>query len=97
MKRRRSNPWIGIGLDAWRLGWEASTVIGLRTMKIARGGEVGRAEAELMVREKVAAGLSLQAKALTGGLGAAPAGASARVLAHYQRKVRANLRRLSKF
>lgn len=96
MKRTRGNPWIGIGFDAWRLGWEASTVIGLRTLKIAQGGERGRAEAELMVQEKVEAGLALQAKALSGGLGASPASASARTLAHFQRKVSANRRRLTK-
>jgi hypothetical protein len=96
MTRRRGNPWIGIGLDAWRLGWAASAVIGLRTLRIAKGGERGRAEAELMVEEKLAAGLALQQKALTGGLGATPASAAARTLAHYQRKVSANRRRLTK-
>lgn len=96
MKRTRNNPWIGIGLDAWRLGMEASAVIGLRTLKIAQGGAAGQAEAERMVGEKIEAGLALQALAATGGLGATPASASARTLAHYRRKVRANRRRLSK-
>ena len=96
MKRRRRNPWFGIGMDAWLLSLEASTVIGLRTMKIAQGGAGGRAEAERMVREKVAAGLSLQAKAFSGGLGRTPASASARTLAHYRRKVNANRRRLTR-
>lgn len=96
MKRVRGNPWIGIGLDAWRLGLEASTVIGLRTLRIAQGGAKGRAEAERMVAEKLAAGIALQTLAVTGGLGTTPAGASARTLAHYRRKVRANRRRLSK-
>ena len=96
MRRKRGNPWIGIGLDAWRLGWAASAVIGLRTLRIAQGGERGRTEAELMVQEKVAAGLALQEKALSGGLGATPASVAARTLAHYQRKVRSNRRRLTK-
>ena len=96
MKRSRSNPWLGIGWDAWRLGMEASTVIGLRTLKIAQGGAAGQAEAERMVSEKVQAGLDLQALALTGGLGMTPASASARTLAHYRRRVNANRRRLSK-
>jgi len=94
--RSRANPWIGIGFDAWRLGLEASAVIGLRTFKIAQGGSAGAAEAELMVREKVAAGAALGALALRGGLGASPASASARTLAHYRRKVSANRRRLAK-
>jgi len=96
MKRTRGNPWFGIGLDTWRLGMEASAVIGLRTLKIAQGGANGRAEAERMVSEKVNAGLALQALALTGGLGSTPASASARTLAHYRRRVNANRRRLSR-
>ena len=96
MRRKRGNPWIGIGFDAWRLSWEAAAVIGLRTFKIAQGGERARAEADLMVQEKLAAGLALQTRAMSGGLGATPAAVSARTLAHYQRKVSANRRRLAK-
>ena len=96
MRRSRTNPWIGIGFDAWRLGLEASTVIGLRTLRLAQGGEAARLEAERMVSEKVDAGLALQALAMGGGLGLTPARASARTLAHYRRKVSANRRRLSK-
>lgn len=94
--RTPRNPWLGIGFDAWTLGLEAATVMGLRTMKIAAGGPGAQAEAERMVEEKVAAGLALQSLALTGGLGGSPASAAARTLTHYRRKVRANRRRLSK-
>jgi hypothetical protein len=93
---RPRNPWIGLGLSAWSLGLEASTVIGLRTMKIAAGGAAGEAEARRMIDEKIDAGLALQALALTGGLGFTPQGAAAKTLAHYRRKVRANRRRLAK-
>jgi hypothetical protein len=96
MRRSARNPWIGIGLDAWRLGLEASQVIGLRTMKIAAGGAAGQAEAERMIAEKIDASLALQTMAMTGALGASPASASARALAHYRRKVQANRRRLAK-
>lgn len=96
MRRSRGNPWFGIGVDAWRLGVEASAVMGLRALKIAQGGAGGEAEVERMVSEKVAAAMDLQVRALTGGLGLTPASASARTLAHYRRKVRANRRRLSK-
>lgn len=96
MRRSRANPWVGIGLDAWRLGLEASAVVGLRTLKIAQGGPQAAAEAELMVREKATAGLALGAMALSGGLGASPASASARALALYRRRVSANRRRLAK-
>ncbi len=96
MRRRRGNPWFGIGLDAWSLGLEASTVMGLRAMRIAEGGPGARAEAQRMVSEKVEAAAALQVMALTGALGATAPSASARTIAHYRRKVRANRRRLSK-
>ena len=75
---------------------EASTVIGLRTLKLAAGGEAASAEAERMVSEKLDSALALQTLAMTGGLGFSPAGAASKTLAHYRRKVRANRRRLSK-
>jgi hypothetical protein len=96
MKNTNDNPWIGIGLDAWRLGVTAADVIGLRLWMIAQGGERGRAEADLMVEEKVAAGFDLHAKAISGGLGGTPASFSAGILAHYQPTVSANRRRLSR-
>jgi hypothetical protein len=42
------------------------------------------------------AGLTLQALALTGGLGLTANSAATKSLAHYRRKVRANRRRLAK-
>jgi hypothetical protein len=83
-------------LTACSLGLEASAVAGLRTMKILAGGAVGEAEARRMVREKVEAGLSLQARALSGGLRPSPPAAVSKTLAHYRRPVRANLRRLTR-
>jgi hypothetical protein len=78
------------------LGLEASSVIGLRLLKIAAGGPASEVELRRMVSEKVAAGAALQLKALAGGLGYSPAAATARTLAHYRRRVRANRRRLQK-
>ncbi len=92
---RRRNPWVGIGMNAWALGLEASTVMALRTMKIAQGGAGAAAEADRMISEKVAAAVELQQMALTGGLGFGPETAASKTLAHYRRKVRANRRRLS--
>jgi len=68
----------------------------LRTIKMAAGGPAGAAEAERMVSEKIDAAFALQKRAMTGDLGATPVGVSARTLAHYQRKVSANRRRLCK-
>jgi hypothetical protein len=96
MRRRRNNPWLGIGMDAWSLGFEASTVIGLRVMKIAQGGAAAEAETQRMVQEKLQAVAQLQMQAMTGGLGFTPATASGRTITHLRRKVRANRRRLSK-
>ncbi len=91
---RSHNPWLRLGMDAWSLGMEASSVIALRTLKMAAGGPSATAEGERMVSEKVRAGLELQTLAMTGGLGFTPHAAAAKTLVHYRRKVRANQRRL---
>jgi uncharacterized protein YjbJ (UPF0337 family) len=96
MKRTRVNPWMNVGLDAWRLTLEASQVIGLRTMKIAAGGSAAAAESQRMVREKIDAAVALQTLAMTGGLGLTAPSAISGTLNHYRRKVRANRRRLAK-
>ncbi len=93
---RSRNPWLKLGWDAWALGLEASTVMGLRTMKIAQGGAAAEAEARRMVSEKVEAAAALQALALTGALGVTAPRIADKTLAHYRRKVRANRRRLAK-
>jgi hypothetical protein len=93
MARRKT--WARLTLDAWSLGIEASAVIGLRTMKLAAGGSAAEAEAKRMVEEKLVAGIELQQRAMTGGLGLSPATATAHTIAHYRRKVRANQRRLT--
>jgi hypothetical protein len=93
---RARNPWLKLALDAWSLGMESSSVIGLRTLKIAAGGAAADAEARRMVEEKVSAGFEWQTLALAGGLGLTPHRAAAKTLAHYRRKVRANQRRLLK-
>jgi len=90
------NPWFRTGFKAWSLGLEASSVIALRTLKMATGGLAADKEARRMMSEKFEAGLALQVLALTGGLGLTPGGAAATTLAHYGRRVRANRRRLSK-
>jgi hypothetical protein len=90
------NPWVRLAFDAWSLGLEASSVIGLRTLKIAAGGAAAEAETRRMFAEKIEAGWALQGKAMTGRLGPTPYGATTRTLAHYRRKVRSNQRRLTR-
>ena len=96
MRKRTANPWIGIGFDAWSLGVDALSVIGLRTLKIAMGGPAGDAESRLMVDEKVRAAIDLQTKLFTGKLGSTAADATKQTLRHYSGKVRANRKRLGK-
>ena len=92
----RRNPWLSVSMDAWALTLEASTVIGLRALTLAAGGPAAAAETDRMVREKVEAGLALQAKALSGGLGTTAPTVAASTISHYRRTVRANRRRLSR-
>jgi len=93
---RHKDPWTGLAWDMWAMGLEASSVIGLRTLKIAAGGSAADAEIRLMVSEKVAAGFALPMMALTGRLGTSAPAVASRSITHLRRKVRANRRRLSK-
>ncbi|TXM70925.1 hypothetical protein FV226_16370 [Methylobacterium sp. WL12] len=81
--------WYKLGMDATMLAFESQQVIGMRLIKIAAGGAVGRAEAQRMVTEKVVA-------AGEAALMVASGASTAKVIAGYRRKVRANARRLSK-
>ncbi len=93
---RARSSWLAIWADACSLGLEASTVIGLRTVKLAVGGKAATTEAQRMVKEKIEASLALQAKALRGGLGTTALGAASKTLDHYRQKIRANQTRLTK-
>ena len=94
--RMKTTNWASIGFDTWLLGFEAASVIGLRTLKMASGGTAAIREADLMVREKLEAAAHLQMRAATGTLGRTPAAAARGTLAHYRKKVRANRRRLAR-
>ncbi len=96
MMTRARNPWLKLGWDALALGAEASTVIGLRSMKIARGDAAAAKEAELMVHEKVQAAIAVNTLAWTGAFGLTAPSIASGALAHYRRKVRSNRRRLAK-
>jgi hypothetical protein len=90
-----SNPWVRASFAAWSLGFEASSVIALRMLKISRGGAAADTEARRMVSEKIESGFALQAIAVREGGALTAHGAVNKILAHYRRKVRANRRRLS--
>ena len=93
---RRRDPWAGLAFDTWALGLEASAVVGLRLMKLAAGGAAAQAEAQLMVGEKVAAGMALPMLAMSGQLGTTHAAITSGSVKHLRKKVRANRRRLAK-
>jgi hypothetical protein len=94
--RRRKSGWpkqIGAALA---LGVTAGAVVGLRVMKLARGGRAAGRESVLMVDEKLRTACDANVEVLRsitrGKAGRAPE----RVLGLYQKRVAANLRRLSK-
>jgi hypothetical protein len=76
------------GYEATMLALEANGVIGLRSIKIARGGVGAVQEINLMVQEKVDAA----AEAMTTLVGG---GSVEAVLTGYRRRVAQNARRLS--
>lgn len=80
----------------WMLGAEASSVIALRTLKLAAGGAAADAEAKLMVSEKITAAMALSQQAILGQLGTSMPGVGTKAVASYRRKVRANQRRLTR-
>jgi hypothetical protein len=88
------DPWLGVWLDVLSLGLEASCVVGLRVLTIGTGGAKGLAEAQRMISEKIEVSLTLQVKAVTGGLGITALSAATGTLDHYRQKVLANRNRL---
>jgi hypothetical protein len=94
IRMSRKPQWFRLGLSAWSLGVDASSVIALRMMKIGAGGKGGEAEAGRMINEKIDAGLDLQRMVMTGALNLSGSGVAAKTLGYYRRKVRANRRRL---
>jgi hypothetical protein len=92
----RKATWLTLGFDAWALGLEAAFVVGARAAKLMAGGPAAQAETRRIVSEKMAVGLAVQTKALTGGLGTTAPSAASKTLRHYRAKVRANRRRLAR-
>ena len=90
------NPWFAVAVAAARLGIEAQAVVALRLMRLAAFGSSSRAEAALMVREKLFALVEVQAAAATGvASGRLGSVVAHRVLRVFSKHVRANRRRLS--
>ena len=88
--------WFRLGMDMWMLGAESSSVIALRTIKLAAGDAAAGAEAQLMVGEKIGAAVALSQQVMMGQLGSSMPGMGSKIVADYRRKVRANQRRLTR-
>lgn len=95
MARRQAN-WLGMGFDAWLLGFEMAHVIWLRSWQIALGGAGADREMRRMVDEKLVANAAFGWMLMTGGAGHSPEAVGRRALRHYGTRVRANQRRLSR-
>ena len=85
MSAKTPNPWFNMAM----LAAESQQVIALRMMKLLGGGAAAEAETQLMMSEKVTAMNEANAKLMAGGTPDS-------VVSDYRRKVRANIRRLTK-
>lgn len=83
--------------EAAKFGWDMQAVIGLRLMRIARGGTGARVETHRMISEKIAAAAAVHGAALTAlSMGQHPHLALRRASAQVKKRVRANKRRLAR-
>jgi hypothetical protein len=90
------NPWFNLSWDAAMLGFEAQSVIGLRLIKAAVGGEAATREAALMIAEKTQAAFDAHFLLTQSALAGEPHLGPGRAVALYRRRVQANRRRLGK-
>lgn len=86
--------WMRMGRTGWALWIDSSAVMALRISKLLSGHDPSGREARLMITEKIDALAELHTAFLSGRLGADPASTADLIIAHYNRKVRANRRRL---
>jgi hypothetical protein len=93
MKRELAQ-WLAVATNCWLLGAEAVLVVPLRLARLAGGGATAKAEARLMVSEKIEAAGSLLRDIGHGRLGKGAADLSAGAVRHYLLRVRANRKRL---
>jgi hypothetical protein len=91
------NPWLDVALKAIQLGVEAQSVIALRMMRLAAGGSRAQSELHRMMTEKIAAIAEAQTAAASALLnGHQDHVAATKALGAFEKRVRANKRRLSR-
>lgn len=81
---------------AWLLGFDALTVVWLRSVRIGAGGAVAEREAQRMVGEKVSAAAEAQWRLASGAFGLAPLSILSGLMQFYAPRVRSNRRRLTR-
>ena len=91
------NSWLSLTFKTIQLAFEAQSVIVLRLMRFAAGGDRAQTEAHRMVADKIMAGIEVQAvtasSVVSDHKNAVVAG---KVLGVLKKRVRANKRRLSR-
>jgi hypothetical protein len=91
------NPWLELTLKAIQLGIDAQSVIALRMIRLAAGGARAHSEAQRMVMEKFTAVAEAQTAAASAILnGHHDHVVVSKTLGAFDKRVRANKRRLSR-
>ena len=90
------NSWMKLVFQAAQLSLEAQNVIALRLMRLAEGGTLGVAEAQLMVTDKMAAFAEAHLAAAVTVVTGNGHKASRKVLQVFSKRVRANRERLTR-
>ena len=83
-----------VTLDPISFGADVASVMALRVIRIAAGGQAGRKEARLMVTEKMAALAHVQFSLASGAYGYTLQSMAQGAGDHYARAVRSNRKRL---
>jgi hypothetical protein len=88
--------WFSLTCKFAGLGFEAQNVVVLRLMRLAAGGTSGQAEATRMISEKISALGEVRRTGTTAVIAGRPANVVAqKILRIYEKRIRANRRRLS--
>ena len=91
------NPWLEVAFKATQLCVDAQSVMALRMMRLAEGAARAQGEAQRMVVEKIAAIAEAQAAAISAVLdGHQDHVIVSKTLGAFDKRVRANKRRLSR-
>jgi len=93
---RAEGSWAEMAINAIKLGVSAPAVMALRMAKISKGGAAARRESKQMVSEKMKAAFDTTLNAAGSIASGKARQVPARSIAFYQKRVAANLRRLSK-